>query len=140
MPVLIGQVSEELLLGNPRTAHQRLQAAELLQCFLYRGIHLGGIAHIGVQSHKAPARVQRLCLLHNIQGSIFAAVPGKGNIVARRGQTPNGGGTNAAAAAGNQYMVIHGGSPQFCSGAACQARFSAFSFSRLARSPAKKLL
>ena len=78
-------------------AGQRLQAAELLQCFLYRGIHLGGIAHIGVQSHKAPAGVQRLCLLHNIQGSIFAAVPGKGNIVPGAGKLQNGGGTNAAA-------------------------------------------
>ena len=28
----------------------------------------------------------------------------------------NGGGTNAAAAAGNQYMVIHGGSPHFAAG------------------------
>ena len=49
-----------------------------------------------MQSHKAPAGVQRLCLLHNIQGSIFAAVPGKGNIVPGAGKLQNGGGTNAA--------------------------------------------
>ena len=56
VPILVGSVGKQLLLGDARIADKHLQTAQGFFGLGHSGAHLGGVARVSADGQKRPGR------------------------------------------------------------------------------------
>ena len=107
MPILVGSVGKQLLLGDARIADKHLQTAQGFFGLGHSGAHLGGVARVSADGQKRPGRGEGAGLGGYGLGGFGVCMIGKGHVVARAGQRQHSRRANAPAAAGQKHVTHH---------------------------------